>query len=60
MIAAAPDNRSPERRALDEQIAAEPPLAPPALPPGLVPQPVEAYLDRGRRIETTEVRPTDS
>lgn len=55
-----------ERRLRDEQIAAEPQLTPPELPPGLVPQPVEAYLGRGRRpvavagvVENGLVRPLD-
>ena len=43
------DRRSLARRALDEQIAAEPPLAPPDLPPDAIPSPVEAHLGRSRR-----------
>lgn len=61
------DPRSPGRRARDEQIAAEPPLAPPELPPDAVPLPVEAHLDRLRRrplavvgvVENGLVRPLD-
>jgi hypothetical protein len=43
-----PDNRSPERRARDEQIAAEPPLPHPELPNGAVLRPIESFLN-GRR-----------
>ena len=39
-----PDDRNSERRARDEQIAAEPPLALPDLPPGLVPHLGAAHL----------------
>src|SRR5438105_11128627 len=65
MTAPAPDHRSPQRRALDEQIAAEPPLPPPDLPPGAVPAPVEAHLPRRRPVaiagvvENGLVRPLD-
>ncbi len=38
------DQRTPERRALDEQIAAEPQLAPLDLPPDATSLSVEAYL----------------
>ena len=38
------DDRSLERRALDEQIAAEPPMPPPDLPPDATPMPLEAHL----------------
>jgi hypothetical protein len=38
------DQRSPRRRARDEEIAAEPQLAPPQLPPDAVPSPVETQL----------------
>ena len=44
-----PDRRSPQRQALDEQIASEPHLAPLPLPPDAVPLPVEAHLARLRR-----------
>jgi hypothetical protein len=61
------DQRSPGRRAQDEQIAAEPPLAPLALPPDATPAPVEAHLGRLRRrpvavagvVENGLVRPLD-
>jgi hypothetical protein len=43
------DTRSPERRAQDEQIAAEPQLAPLDLPPDAAPSSVEAHLSRLRR-----------
>jgi len=44
------DERTPERRACDEQIAAEPQLAPLALPPDAALTPVEAHLGlQGRR-----------
>src|SRR5690242_13811454 len=45
MTAPAPDQRSPRRRAHDEQVAAEPQLPPPDLPPGVAPSPVEARSD---------------
>jgi len=38
------DERSPERRARDEKIAAEPQLPPLDLPPGAIPSPVEGHL----------------
>lgn len=41
-----PDRRSPARRALDEQIAAEPPLALPELPADATSAPMEAHLRR--------------
>jgi hypothetical protein len=46
MTSPAPDHRSPQQRARDEQIAAEPPLPAPDLPPGAVGSPVEAHLGR--------------
>jgi hypothetical protein len=49
MAVPAPDNRSAARRALDEKIAAEPPLPIPKLPAGTVLSPVEAPLERTRR-----------
>ena len=60
------DQRSPERRRRDEQIAAEPQMAPPELPPDAS-SPVEAHLVRhGRRtvavagvVENGLVRPLD-
>ena len=62
------DRRSPERRARDEQIAAEPQMPPPELPPDASPLPVEAHLARQqvRRpvavvgvVENGLVRPLD-
>jgi hypothetical protein len=59
------DQRSPERRARDEQIAAEPQMAPPALPPDASSSPVEAHLVRRRPVaiagvvENGLVRPLD-
>ena len=43
------DQRSPECRARDEQIAAEPPLPPLELPPEAVSSSLEAHLGRSRR-----------
>lgn len=65
MATPTPDTRSPQRRALDEQIAAEPPLPPPDLPPGAAPMPVEAHLPPRRPVavagvvENGLVRPLD-
>ena len=61
------DQRSPERRARDEQIAAEPQLAPLELPADATPSSVEAHLGRLRRrplavagiVENGLVRPLD-
>ena len=61
------DRRSPGRRARDEQIAAEPPLAPLDLPPAAPSSPVETHLGRQRRgpmavvgvVENGLVRPLD-
>jgi len=44
-----PDLRSPQRKILDEQIAAEPPLAIPDLPTGATPTPVEDHLRKLQR-----------
>lgn len=41
------DNRSPERRAQDERIAAEPPLSPVELPPGAPGKSVEEMKPDG-------------
>jgi hypothetical protein len=49
MTTAAPDQRSPQRRTQDEQIASEPSLAPLALPSDATPLPVETHLRRPRR-----------
>ena len=61
------DTRSPQRQALDEQIAAEPLLAPPDLPPDAPTVPMEALVGRrGQRpvavagvVENGLVRPLD-
>ncbi len=61
------DERSPERRARDEQIVAEPQMPPLELPPEAPATPVEAHLDRQRRhpvavvgvVENGLVRPLD-
>jgi len=61
------DQRSPERRARDEKIAAEPQLPPPQLSPDAVPSPMEVHLGRVRRqpmavagiVENGLVRPLD-
>jgi hypothetical protein len=61
------DQRSPARRACDEQIAAEPQLAPLELPPDAAPSSVETHLGRLRRrpravagvVENGLVRPLD-
>jgi hypothetical protein len=66
MTTPAPDDRSPQRRELDEQIASEPRLAPPDLPPDVAASPVEAYLGLRHRpvavagvVENGLVRPLD-
>lgn len=66
MTTLTPDNRSAERLARDEQLAAEPPLPPLDLPPGTTPLPMEAHLPRPRRpvavagvVENGLVRPLD-
>jgi hypothetical protein len=60
------DDRTEQRRLLDEALAAEPPLPPPALPADAAPVPVEQLLKRGRRpvavagvVENGVVRPLD-
>ena len=61
------EERSPERRARDEQIAAEPQMAPPELPPDAPSSPVETHVVRHRRrpvavagvVENGLVRPLD-
>ncbi len=61
------DRRSPGRRARDEPIAAEPPMAPLDLPPDAPSSSVEAYLGPHRRrplavagvVENGLVRPLD-
>ena len=67
MTIAGVDTRSPERRARDEQIAAEPKIVPPELPPDAAPSAVEAHLARVERrplavagiVENGLVRPLD-
>jgi hypothetical protein len=66
MTVPAADQRSPGRRARDEQIAAEPQLPPLELPPDTSPSPVEVHLARCRRplavagvVENGLVRPLD-
>jgi len=61
-----PDERSSERRGLDEQIAAAPDLPRPDLPPDATGKPIEAYLAQRRRpvavagiVENGLVRPVD-
>jgi hypothetical protein len=60
-----PDLRGANRRALDDLIAAEPPLPPPDLPPGATPSPVEAHLPTRRPlaiegvVENGLIRPLD-
>ena len=67
MITPSPDNRSADRRALDELIANEAPLPPPNLPAGTAATPLESHL-RGRQarpvavagiVENGLVRPVD-
>jgi hypothetical protein len=61
------DQRSPGRRARDEEIAAEPQIAPLELPPDAAPSSVEVHLGRLRRrplavagiVENGLVRPLD-
>jgi hypothetical protein len=60
------DDRSPTRRARDEEIAAEPRLAPPALPDSAEPLPIEHHLAHVRRpfavagrVENGVVKPLD-
>jgi hypothetical protein len=61
------DQRSPARRALDEEIAAAPRMAPPELSSDATPAPMESHLVRLRRepvavagvVENGLVRPLD-
>lgn len=61
------DQRSPERRARDEQIATEPALPPLELPADAIPSPVESHLSRHTRrplavfgvVENGMARPVD-
>ena len=67
MTVLAKDERSPERRAQDDQLAAEAKLAPLELPPELASASVEARMDQIRRrpvavagiVEHGLVRPLD-
>jgi hypothetical protein len=66
MTTPAVDQRSPEDRARDEQIAAEPQLAPQELPPDAASSPVETHLAQLHRplavvgiVENGLVRPLD-
>jgi hypothetical protein len=67
MTSPAIEGRSPERRARDEQIAAEPQLAHPKLPPDAVPSLMETHLAAIQRqplaiagiVENGLVRPLD-
>ena len=61
------DSRSPARRALDDQIAAEPKMSPLEVPENVATAPMEAYLPRRRMrplavagiVENGLVRPLD-
>lgn len=61
------DKRNPDRLALDEAIAAEPPLPTPELPADAAPVPMEALLGRIKRrpfavtgiVENGLIRPLD-
>jgi hypothetical protein len=61
------DQRSPGRRARDEEIAAKPPMPPVELPPDAPASAVEAHLSRYRRrplavegvVENGLIRPLD-
>ena len=66
MITPEADTRSPERRALDEQIADQPHLPFPELPSDACSLPLEAHLRRRRRplavagvVENGLIRPLD-
>ena len=61
-----PDDRTPDRRALDEAIASESPLSPLDTPAGTTPVPMESHLRKTRRpvavagvVENGLVRPLD-
>jgi hypothetical protein len=64
----AADNRTPDRRKRDEQIAAQAPLPSAKLPPDAVPTPVEDHLVRLSRrpvalpgvVENGLIRPLDA
>jgi hypothetical protein len=66
MIQPAPDNRSSQQKALDEQTASEPPIAWPEIPPGTKPMSIEALMASRMRpiavagiVENGLVRPLD-
>ena len=66
MTVAGVDSRSPERRARDERISAEPPLPPPDLPPDTEPLSMEVHQFRRTHpiaiagiVENGLVRPVD-
>jgi hypothetical protein len=67
MIFPKADQRNLKRRALDEQIAAEPPLPPLELPPNTTAAPMETHLPRQNKrplaiagiVENGLVRPLD-
>ena len=66
MIAPSADDRSPERKALDEQIASEPPIAWPEVLAGTKPKSIETLMASRRRpiavagvVENGLVRPLD-
>lgn len=66
MTGAEADSRSPERRARDERIAAEPPLPPPELPADIEPLLMEVHQLRHTHpiaiagvVENGIVRPVD-
>lgn len=66
MTHAGVDSRSPERRARDEEIAAEPQLAPPELPPDVTPSSMEEHQGQLAKplaiagiVENGLVRPLD-
>jgi len=66
MIGPSTDNRSPERKALDEQIAAEPAAAWPDIPAGKKGVPIEELMASRNRpiavagiVENGLVRPLD-
>jgi len=49
MVTPQPDQRSPQRRTLDEQIAAEPQIPHPNVPLDALPSPLEDHLRQGHR-----------
>jgi len=65
MAVPVPDTRSAKRKAADERLAEEPPLAPPDLPVGTTPRSVESLLPVRKPVailgvfENGLVRPVD-